>query len=183
MTLIEDTNNKKRIKKKTGTKPTHGETKTRLYSIHRGIKQRCNNPKDTGYKYYGGKGIKLCDEWNDYIKFAEWAKANGYNDTLTIERIDSNGDYCPDNCTWATRKEQVRNRNISHFVTYKGQKMLLLDLAEMTNISYTTLLRHLRKDTSGKTDFDVLVDRILSLPKHKAHVGKHGKGEKKNDYR
>lgn len=85
---------------------THGQTKTRLYRIWSGMKGRCNNKKNPAYRYYGAKGIKVCDEWqNDFLAFKEWADLNGYNDKLTIDRIDSDGDYCPSNCRWLTAQE------------------------------------------------------------------------------
>ena len=86
----------------------HGQSKTRLYGIYNGMKQRCNNPKSQSYQYYGAKGIKVCDEWkNDFMAFKEWADANGYNDTLTIDRIDPKKDYCPENCRWLTINENA----------------------------------------------------------------------------
>ena len=85
--------------------------KERLYRIWRGMKQRCNNPNATGFSRYGGRGITVCDEWkNNYSAFREWALSHGYADDLTIDRIDNDKDYFPDNCQWATKAQQVRNR-------------------------------------------------------------------------
>jgi len=88
--------------------------RTRLYTIWTGMRQRCNNPNKEAYKYYGGKGIKLCEEWQDYSKFKEWSLANGYADNLSIDRIDNNKDYCPDNCRWITISENVARANKNH---------------------------------------------------------------------
>lgn len=76
---------------------------SRLYHVYHGIKQRCYNPKAPGYEIYGGKGVKMCDEWlESYNTFEKWAKENGYRQGLSIDRIDSDGDYCPENCQWVT---------------------------------------------------------------------------------
>ena len=96
---------------------THGHSdRERLYNIWIGIRQRCNNSNYKLYKWYGGKGVKLCDEWNDYAAFRAWAYTNGYQDpqegqtkgdAMSIDRIDPNGDYAPDNCRWVSLRENV----------------------------------------------------------------------------
>jgi len=108
-----------------GTK--HGKYHTRLYVIWSNMKQRCYNPKNNNFIYYGKKGIKLCKEWeHDFQAFYDWAMENGYTDNLTIDRIDTNGNYEPSNCRWVTMKIQVSNRGPTkrkEFIEHNGKRL------------------------------------------------------------
>lgn len=101
----------------------HGEShenRTRLYTIWCGMRQRCNNPNREAYIHYGGKGIEVCDEWSDYNAFKDWAENNGYADNLSIDRINSNGNYEPSNCRWITVSENTSRANKNH----KSRKLI-----------------------------------------------------------
>jgi hypothetical protein len=100
---------------------THGETHTRLYHIWQGIKQRCELVNGDHWKDYGERGIKVCSEWHTYEIFKDWALSNGYQDDLSIDRIDVNGNYEPSNCRWATSKEQANNKRNNLKIAYNGE--------------------------------------------------------------
>lgn len=102
---------------------THGYSRTKLGNVFEGMKQRCNNPKNKNYEKYGGRGIKICTEWlNDPKKFFDWAIKNGYKEGLSIDRIDVNGNYEPDNCRWADNETQCLNQRLrkDNKTGYKG---------------------------------------------------------------
>lgn len=114
---------------------THHFGGTRLYSIWRHTITRCYDTKSDHYHIYGARGITVCDEWKtDFLSFREWALNSGYNDELSIDRIDVNGNYCPENCRWATRKEQQRNMRNNRYVTYRGETKLLVEWCEELNL-------------------------------------------------
>lgn len=86
----------------------HGDSNTRLYGTWTRMRDRCNNIYNDSYKYYGGKGIRVCEEWSEFINFKNWALSNGYQEGLTIERIDVDKNYCPENCEWITHSENSK---------------------------------------------------------------------------
>lgn len=88
----------------------HGESHTRLHNIWTGMLNRCRNPNTERYKNYGGRGISVCDEWHNYLNFRDWALSNGYKEDLSIDRIDVDGNYEPQNCRWIPMREQAKNR-------------------------------------------------------------------------
>ena len=117
----------------------HKLSRTRLYRVWAGMKSRCYNKNHKDYASYGGRGIKLCDEWLVSDNFFEWALKNGYSDDLTIDRIDVNGEYEPSNCRWANTIQQMRNRTITIKVLFDGEEVTLQELSERYNIPYATL--------------------------------------------
>lgn len=115
----------------------------RLYGIYNGIKKRCYNEKSGRYMDYGGRGITMCAEWLDCDKgfdlFADWALANGYEDNLTIDRVDVDGDYSPQNCRWITLKEQSQNKRTTIWVDYRGEHIRLKELCKRAAVPYDTV--------------------------------------------
>lgn len=105
----------------------------------RAMIRRCENPTACNYKWYGGKGITVCREWHDKDAFETWAKESGWREGYTIDRIDGNKGYCPENCRWATMYEQTRNRRTNIFITYKGETRCIKDWADITGIGKNTL--------------------------------------------
>jgi hypothetical protein len=123
------------------------------------------NPNSFGYKLYGGRGIKICDDWLDketgFISFRDWALLNGYRDELTLDRIDVNGDYEPSNCRWATRAEQTRNRRLSIFVMWEGEKRLAVDIAKEIGMGVYTFYGRLSRGLSPFEALTIKVGEIL----------------------
>lgn len=117
---------------------THGKSNTRLYNIWSRMKARCYNSKDTFYKIYGGRGISVCSEWrNDFQTFCDWAVSHGYCEGLTIDRIDNDKGYSPDNCRWASRTQQVRNRKVTKKYALNGESKTLAEWCEIYQKGYS----------------------------------------------
>lgn len=120
----------------------HGFSKTRLYHIYLGMIDRCFDKTSDNYMNYGGRGITVCDEWKgtEGIKrFIAWAKDSGYSETLSLDRINVNGEYSPSNCRWATNKEQQNNKRDNRYITVGGETKTMKQWAEQYGIGYTTL--------------------------------------------
>ena len=139
---------------------------TRLGRIYHNMKTRCTNLNYDKYKWYGGKGISICDEWmNSYDVFEEWAMSHGYTDKLTLDRIDTNKNYCPENCRWVDRKTQANNRTSNRVITYNGQTKTLQEWAEITGINYNTLSNRFKAGWSADEALTKPIDtRFLATP-------------------
>lgn len=118
----------------------HGGSYTKLYKKYRSMLDRCYNPKNSNYKRYGGRGITVCDEWrNSFEAFRDWAYSSGYDENIegtnnSIDRIDNDGNYSPENCRFATAKEQQDNRNITKFYDFRGEKITASRFADIYGI-------------------------------------------------
>lgn len=141
---------------------THGLSKTRLYTIYNDMKQRCYNKNSSEYNIYGGKGIKICDDWLlSFKNFYDWAILNGYDKTFSLDRIDGNKNYTPENCRWATRKTQAVNRKTTIFIEDDGVKICLKDFCKKRNLKYKLVQSRLKKGQS----LDVVIQLAgLDLP-------------------
>ncbi len=139
------------------SKTTHGASKTRLHATWMSMRYRCGNKNCPGYKNYGGRGIRVCAEWDEsFGPFRDWAMANGYKASLEIDRINNDGNYEPRNCRWATRKQQARNARSNVHITINGVTKLLCEWAEATGIKYEALRGRYRRGWRG--------ERLLSPP-------------------
>lgn len=132
------------LRKEAFTNRTHGLRYTRQYRIFHHMKDRCYNPNDSHYDDYGGRGIRICDEWlQDFKTFYGWSLKNGYRDDLTIERIDVNGNYEPSNCTWIKLEEQSENRRCNIRITYNGKTQNLKQWADELGMNYIGLYQRI----------------------------------------
>lgn len=124
----------------------HGHRKSRLYRIYRNILSRCYNPNVKGFSCYGERDITICDEWkNDFTAFYDWSIANGYEEHLTIDRIDNDKGYSPDNCRWATNKEQGNNTRRCKVITINDESKTLTEWCEITGVNYSTARDRIRQ--------------------------------------
>lgn len=123
----------------------HGKENTKLYHTWMCMKSRCNNAANKRYRAYGERGIKICREWAEsFTAFRDWALANGYRDDLTIDRIDVNGNYCPENCRWATLIEQANNKRNNHRIAAMGEEHTVAEWSRIMGISANVIHARLR---------------------------------------
>ena len=140
---------------------THGHSNDRIYHIWCDMKRRCKNPKNKRYNRYGGRGICVCEEWENFENFYDWAIQNGFEKNLTLDRIDVNGNYEPENCRWISRKEQMRNTRSNHLLTYNGDTKTMAEWAEIAGIPYSTLKQRINK-------YNYSVEKALTKPAKKS---------------
>lgn len=142
-------------------KRINGLYKSRLYRIHHMMMCRCYTESTTHYENYGGKGIRVCKEWHNFMNFYNWAMANGYRDDLTIDRIDGNKDYEPSNCRWATKKEQSNNLLSNNVISFNGKTMTMAQWSEELGINRNTLDKRIR---TGWT-----IEKAMTTPVNKKY--------------
>lgn len=123
----------------------HGMYGTRLYHIWNGLSGRCLNPNNKDYSNYGGRGITVCDEWRMPENFFEWALLNGYSANMTLDRIDTNKGYSPENCRWITGAEQQRNKRNNRMIEYHGETHCIAEWSEITGIAKQTIESRVRR--------------------------------------
>ena len=118
---------------------TYGDSNTRLYGIWNSMLNRCEYKKMPSFKYYGARGIKVCEKWHNFKNFKKWAIENGYSESLTIDRIENSGNYEPTNCRWVTFSEQANNRRNSKVFTVNGETHTIKEWAKIKNVNEGTL--------------------------------------------
>ena len=139
---------RKKNPKKSGVRPIHGLTGHPLRPIYASMKARCETKTHRAYRNYGARGIRC--EFESLQDFINWAESSGYQRGLSIDRIDNNGSYSPENCRWATQKEQMRNTRQNIFYVHSGIKKCLSEWAEIQGINYSTVLSRIRRGISYK---------------------------------
>ena len=123
----------------------HGLWNHPLYKVYYGMKNRCKLKSNISYKYYGGRGIRVCDEWeSDFMAFYQWAINNGYKKGLSLDRIDNDGNYCPENCRWVDRIKQNSNRRANVFITHNGETHTVAEWSRITGINMQTMLGRIK---------------------------------------
>lgn len=147
---------------------THGMTETRLYHIWCTMKARCYRKTAQKYQRYGGRGIVMCEEWkNDFQSFYDWSMANGYQDNLSIDRIDNDGNYYPSNCRWADARTQANNTSSNIYFEYNGERKTLSQLAREHNIKPSIV--------SGRIKRGWDVKRAIETPRITTFLGSTGR--------
>lgn len=136
------------VKERAQKTSVHGQWNKPIYGVWRDMIQRCTNPNIKNFHLYGGRGIKVCKGWMEAKSFIDWAFANGYDSGLTIDRIDVNGDYSPENCRWVSVKVQQNNKRTNVVIEYKGVRRNLRQWSKITGTNHETLRRRLKEGWS-----------------------------------
>lgn len=132
----------------------HKMSGTRIYSEWQGMKGRCYNKGSARYADWGGRGIEVCEQWrNSFESFYTWAMANGYQDNLTIDRIDNNRNYCPENCRWVGQQEQCRNRRSNINITIGNSTRTLMEWCEIFQVDYTNVNARYHRNKNATIDY------------------------------
>ena len=140
----------------------HGMSHTRLFKIWTAMLERCEYTKSINYQNYGGRGVTVCPEWRESFEtFRDWSLANGYAHNMSIDRLDVNGNYCPENCRWATRKEQANNKRNSRLIACNGEEHTLAQWGEKTGLSVSVIHQRLKRGWS--------TEKALTTPVKKEH--------------
>lgn len=154
---------------------THKKSGTRIYRIWQGMKTRCFDINDKRYERYGERGITVCEEWkNNFLSFYDWSMANGYDENLSIDRIDNDGNYCPENCRWATLKEQANNRssNVKYKIGNVTKK--LSEWCALFELDFNTVLARFNREEN------ITMDKLFR-PVESQYRGKRSDRERLND--
>lgn len=141
---------------------TRGLSNHKLYKTYHAMRERCYNWRSTAYENYGGRGIKVCDLWmSDFIFFYEWALSAGYKSNLSLDRIDSNGNYEPSNCRWIPFSQQWRNKTNAVFITVNDEEILLKDFCDKNGLKYRTMYNRVVMLKWSLTD---AINKPLNVP-------------------
>lgn len=143
----------------------HGLYGTRINWLWANMRNRCNCPTNKDYGLYGGRGIHVCHEWDKFINFYNWAMSHGYNDTLSIDRIDPNGDYCPENCRWITMEEQQSNKRNNRYIEVHGKRYTMAQASREFGVSLGKLEYRLK--CGLKEDDLISKERKRFVPKRR----------------
>lgn len=157
----------------------HGMTHTHIYCVWGLMKRRCYSKNNDNYDSYGGRGIRVCDEWlgpDGFINFYNWSIQNGYRDDLQIDRINNDGDYTPENCRWTTNKVNMRNRRVNHIINTPWGQMTIADFAERINGDYDLVYAQVVK---GLHPIEWIAEKYKDTndydgPKYKHRIKKEG---------
>jgi hypothetical protein len=147
-----------RQKASMGHRRTHGGSHSQLYAIWQNMKTRCSKEYSVDFHRYGARGIRVCDEWQDFATFRTWAEANGFQQGLTIDRRDNDRGYEPENCRWVDRTVQNRNRRNNQRFAFRGEYLMLSEIAERCGISHDLLRIRVKRDGFS-------IERAISQPK------------------